>query len=96
MWRLVRAVAGRHFVTAESAGLREKIFEVLKKFDTVDPAKLNQDATFKDIGLDSLDTVEAIVALEDILGVELTDEEALKINSIPQTVDAFEKYTNKK
>mmetsp|Transcript_4556 Transcript_4556/g.4423 ORF Transcript_4556/g.4423 Transcript_4556/m.4423 type:complete len:96 (+) Transcript_4556:32-319(+) len=91
MWRLARAISRRSFITIPAEELQQRIFDVLKKFDTVDPAKLNKDASFKDVGLDSLDTVEAIVALEDILGIELADDEALKITSIPAAVEAFTK-----
>lgn len=70
----------------------EKAFEVLRKFDNIDASKLAPEARFTELGLDSLDSVEAVVALEDVLRVELTDEEALKITSVPEIVQVFSKY----
>lgn len=40
-----------------------------------------------DLGADSLDTVELVMALEDEFGVEIPDEEAEKINTIGAAVD---------
>ena len=87
MWRWMRL--SRQFSSSE---LEFRVGEVLKRFNTVDAAKINPSATFKDIGLDSLDSVEAVVALEEILGVELTDEEAFKITSVSEAVSIFSKH----
>jgi NADH dehydrogenase (ubiquinone) 1 alpha/beta subcomplex 1 len=46
------------------------------------------DAHFKnDLGLDSLDTVEVVMALEEEFGFEIPDNEADKIDSIKVAVD---------
>ena len=87
MWRWMRLC--RQFSSSE---LEFRVGEVLKRFNTVDAAKITPSATFKDIGLDSLDSVEAVVALEEILGVELTDEEAFKITSVSEAVSIFSKH----
>ena len=84
------ALVARRFST--QSVITEKLFDVVKKIDSVDPTKLTPTARFSEIGLDSLDSVEAIVCLEDVLQIELTDEEALKITSIPEAVEAFSKY----
>ena len=86
MWRLLI----RKFNTTD---LTFKVTEILKRFNTVDHAKILPNVEFKDLGLDSLDSVEAIVAMEEILGIELTDEEALKINSVQDAVSTFSKHT---
>jgi NADH dehydrogenase (ubiquinone) 1 alpha/beta subcomplex 1 len=87
MWRLIRF--SRRFSSSE---LEYRISEILKRFNTVDPSKITSSATFKDIGLDSLDSVEAVVAMEEILNVELTDEEAFKVTSIQEAVSTFSKH----
>jgi NADH dehydrogenase (ubiquinone) 1 alpha/beta subcomplex 1, acyl-carrier protein len=86
MWRLLF----RKFTTNN---LELKITEILKRFNTVDASKITQSSSFKDIGLDSLDAVEAVVAMEEILGIELQDEEAFKINSIQDAVSVFSSYS---
>lgn len=49
---------------------------------------MTPDAHFKnDLGLDSLDTVEVVMALEEEFGFEIPDNEADKIDSIKVAVD---------
>ncbi|OMJ78282.1 hypothetical protein SteCoe_21962 [Stentor coeruleus] len=84
MWRFLI----RKFSTSE---MEFKVTEILKRFNTVDSSKITPTATFKEIGLDSLDSVEAIVAMEEILGVELSDEDAFKINTIQEAIKIFSK-----
>lgn len=48
-----------------------------------------------DLGADSLDTVELVMALEEEFGVEIQDEEAEKITTIQQAVDFIDKQKEK-
>lgn len=52
----------------------------LQLFDKINPEKLKQDSHFhKDLGLDSLDHVEIIMAIEDEFGCEIPDMDAQKL-----------------
>lgn len=53
----------------------EKLVNYLVNEKDVDPAVITPDATFEDLGLDSLDVVEMAVELEEELGVELEVED---------------------
>jgi acyl carrier protein len=55
----------------------------------VNRSLLKREATFQELGLDSLSQVEAIVALEEMFGVNLSDEEAEKINTINDAITIF-------
>jgi len=49
-----------------------------------------------DLGADSLDTVEVVMALEEEFGVEIPDEDAEKITMVGEAVKYIEEKINKK
>jgi acyl carrier protein len=54
----------------------------------VDEEEVTADASFvDDLGADSLDTVELVMALEEEFGVEIPDEDAEKITRVKEAVD---------
>jgi NADH dehydrogenase (ubiquinone) 1 alpha/beta subcomplex 1, acyl-carrier protein len=60
---------------------------VVKKFDQIDAAKVTPETKFAtDLGLDSLDIVEVVMAIEDEFAIEIPDQEADKILSIADAV----------
>ncbi|KAF2477948.1 acyl carrier protein [Lindgomyces ingoldianus] len=66
-----------------------RIMDLLKNFDKVtDTSKLNGQSHFhNDLGLDSLDTVEVVMAIEEEFSIEIPDKEADAIHSVKQAVD---------
>ncbi|XP_068639745.1 acyl carrier protein 2, mitochondrial-like [Aristolochia californica] len=72
----------------DKSEVTDRIITVVKNFQKVDPSKVMPTAHFQnDLGLDSLDTVEIVMALEEEFGFEIPDNEADKINSIYLAVD---------
>ena len=65
----------------------ERIMMVVKNHEKVDEGKVVADTMFKDLGLDSLDTVEVVMAIEEEFAIEIPDLEADKILSITEAVD---------
>lgn len=54
----------------------------------VNEAEVKNESSFvDDLGADSLDTVELVMALEEEFGVEIPDEEAEKITNVQQAID---------
>ena len=53
----------------------------------VEPGDIAPEATFKHLGLDSLDMVTLVMSLEDRLGVEIPDGELAGIERVDQAVD---------
>jgi acyl carrier protein len=55
----------------------------------------NESAFVEDLGADSLDTVELVMALEDEFECEIPDEEAEKIRTVQQAVDYINSHLKK-
>ncbi|GLT60481.1 hypothetical protein SLA2020_332450 [Shorea laevis] len=72
----------------DKSEVTDRVISVVKNFQKVDPSKVTPNAHFQnDLGLDSLDAVEIVMALEEEFGFEIPDNEADKINSIDLAVD---------
>lgn len=70
----------------------EKVKEIVVEQLGVDASEVNIDSTFiDDLGADSLDIVELIMAFEEEFGVEIPDEVAEKIKSVKDAVELIDK-----
>ncbi|XP_020263814.1 acyl carrier protein 1, mitochondrial-like [Asparagus officinalis] len=66
----------------------ERVLDVVKSFPKLDPSKVTPEAHFqKDLGLDSLDKVEIVMALEEEFKLEIPDKEADKIDSTALAIE---------
>lgn len=75
----------------------QEVKEIIVEQLGVDPAQVTDDASFvDDLGADSLDTVELVMALEEKFGLEIPDEEAEKITTVGQTIKYIEEKTTGK
>jgi NADH dehydrogenase (ubiquinone) 1 alpha/beta subcomplex 1, acyl-carrier protein len=82
----VRFFAGATFLDPKEVS--DRIISVVKNFDKVDAAKVTPEAKFtEDLGLDSLDSVEVVMAIEDEFAIEIPDAEADKIASVSDAVE---------
>jgi len=75
--------------------VEEKVKEIIVDQLGVDEKQLNPEASFiDDLGADSLDTVELVMALEEEFDVEIPDEDAEKIATVQNAIDYIKGHTN--
>lgn len=68
--------------------VEERVKDVVVAQLGVDPSEVKPEASFiDDLGADSLDTVELVMALEEEFNIEIPDEDAEKIKSVGETIE---------
>jgi len=71
----------------------KKVQEITSEQLGVDESQITPEAKFiDDLGADSLDTVELIMALEEEFNLEISDEEAEKLTTVRKVVDYIEDH----
>ena len=69
-------------------GVQERVKSIIVEQLGVDEEAVPLDASFTDdLGADSLDIVELVMAFEEEFGIEIPDEEAEKISNVKEAVD---------
>jgi len=80
---------GRYMATIE-----ERVKKVVEEQLSVNPDQITREASFiDDLGADSLDTVELVMALEEEFGIEIPDEEAEKITKVGEAISYIEAHS---
>ena len=75
------------------AGVNEKVKQIVVEQLGVDEAEVTPSASFvDDLGADSLDTVELVMAFEEAFDIEIPDEEAEKIRTVKDAIDYVSKH----
>lgn len=65
----------------------EKVAEMIATHFQVEQDKVTSETTFQeDLGADSIDIVELVMALEDVFGATISDEDAEKIKTVGDAV----------
>jgi acyl carrier protein len=68
--------------------IEEKVKEIIAKQLGVNASEVVPDASFvEDLGADSLDTVELVMAFEESFNIEIPDEDAEKIAKVKDAVE---------
>ncbi|MBW2621947.1 MAG: acyl carrier protein [Deltaproteobacteria bacterium] len=72
----------------------EKVKEIIVEQLSVEPADVVPEASFiDDLGADSLDLVEMIMALEEEFDISIADEDAEKIKTVQAAIDFIKKHS---
>ncbi len=75
------------------ASVEEKVKHIIVEQLGVDAEEVKPDASFvDDLGADSLDVVELVMALEEEFGLEISDEDAEKLSSVKEAIGYIESH----
>ncbi len=79
-----------------SSSLADKVKEIVVKQLGVSPEQVTESAKFiDDLGADSLDLVELVMALEEEFGAEIPDQDAEKLTTVGDAVKYIEGHCQK-
>jgi acyl carrier protein len=70
--------------------VEDQVRDIVAKITRVDKSIITRQSTFKEIKADSLDVVQALVAVEETFGIEIPDEEAQKFQNFGDFVSYVE------
>lgn len=77
------------------ASIEEKVKSIIVDQLGVNEAEVTGSASFvDDLGADSLDTIELVMAFEEAFGIEIPDEDAEKIKTVQNAIEYIEARVN--
>jgi acyl carrier protein len=75
--------------------VESRVREIIVEQLGVNPEQVTPEATFvDDLGADSLDTVELVMALEEEFGIEIPDEDAEKITAVKDAIEYIDSHAS--
>jgi len=79
------------------ASVDERVKQIIVEQLGVDEGEVTANASFvDDLGADSLDTVELVMAFEEAFNIEIPDEEAEKIRTVKDAIDYINAHSKGK
>jgi acyl carrier protein len=76
------------------ASIAERVKQIVAEQLGVDEDQVTNEASFmEDLGADSLDTVELVMALEEEFDIEIPDEDAEKIQNVQDAIDYITEHS---
>ena len=84
----------KHMEVVAMSSIDKRVKEIVAEQLGVDEAQVTNEASFMDdLGADSLDTVELVMALEEEFDIEISDEDAEKIQTVQDAIDYITDHT---
>jgi acyl carrier protein len=81
-------------IKEENMSVAEDVKKIIVEQLGVEEDEVKPEAKFiDDLGADSLDTVELIMAMEEKFGIEISDSDAEKMSTVQDVVDYIESHT---
>jgi len=76
-----------------SDDLTRRVLTIIAETQRKDPARVTIDSSFEELGIDSMDGVNIIFALENEFNINVPDEEVKNIKSIRDMVEGVRRLT---
>lgn len=73
----------------------EKLIAIIAQVLNIDKSTISTETTFEKIGVDSLDKLEIIMAVEENFDITISDDEEARLKTIAQAVDLIHELRNK-
>lgn len=70
--------------------MKKRVIEILKQFGVPESAITEQTHFSRDLGLDSLDTVDLVMQLEKAFGIRIPDEDYPKLTTVQNVLEYLE------
>ncbi len=78
-----------------ASSVEEKVKSIIVDQLGVNEGEVTASASFvDDLGADSLDTIELVMAFEEAFGIEIPDEDAEKIKTVQNAIEYIESHVN--
>jgi acyl carrier protein len=72
--------------------IKQIVVEILARRKKADPSSIRPDTTLASLGIDSLEGLEVIFALEDRFGISISDDDATAMKTVGEVVAGVERY----
>ena len=74
--------------------LTQRVLKVIASTQRISPEKVTIDSSFQELGIDSMDGINILFALENEFDITIPDEQAKQIKSIREMVEGIEKLVD--
>ena len=74
--------------------LTERVLKVIAATQRISPEKVTIDSSFQELGIDSMDGINILFALENEFDITIPDEQAKQIRTIREMVEGIEKLVS--
>jgi acyl carrier protein len=74
--------------------ISQRVLEILLRKKTVDRATIGPETTLTSLGIDSLEGLEVIFALEDHFNIKISDDAAANMKTVGQVLDGVQRLVN--
>ena len=76
--------------------IKTTVYKTIAKKLHIDPDDITDESSFDDLGISSSDTVKLVIELEDLCGIEMSDEGAEAVSTVREVITYLRKLDSKR